>query len=437
MAVKLDQTLKFLRRFALDGGCKCLPRRLGIIIAAICRRSWLLPPRLVQRPGIDRVETRVVHDIHDDLLGPGIIARDGAGESPWRSFRASEFGERVGQDVVEGLDHRAAELLGNPDALRHLRINVRNLWVAHTWIVVAGIDDRDILRDRIKQVLRELGYRWERDRYDNDVGALDSSAGVNGGRAFIGESPDPFQASGIRDADIVSGRRSTCGKGAADVAGSDDSDLHCASPLLCVFRIMCIIQSIADMRYEPEHKTRTRERIVRNAARKLRTEGLSGPGVASVMKASGLTVGGFYKHFGSKDELLADAIAQGFSELSEKVHSSLQDVPPQDRWKEVVRWYLSPEHCNHPGTGCPIVTLAPEIARAKSTIKKRTASLMKELADTWAVFMPGGTAKERERNFFVIFSAMAGAVAIARLLPEPADRERVLASVRDYLLASL
>ena len=65
------------------------------------------------------------------------------------------------------------------------------------------------------------------------------------------------------------------------------------------------------MRYEPEHKTRTRDRIVRNAARKLRAEGLSGPGVASVMKASGLTVGGFYKHFRSKDELLADAIATG------------------------------------------------------------------------------------------------------------------------------
>ena len=52
------------------------------------------------------------------------------------------------------------------------------------------------------------------------------------------------------------------------------------------------------------------------------------------------------------------------------------------------------------------------------------------------MFMPGGTAKERERNFFVIFSAMAGTVAVARLFPEPADRERVLVSVRDYLLAS-
>ena len=74
------------------------------------------------------------------------------------------------------------------------------------------------------------------------------------------------------------------------------------------------------MRYEPEHKTQTRDRIVRNAARKLRAEGLSGPGIASVMKASGLTVGGFYKHFRSKDELLAEAIAQGFSEFSEKVY---------------------------------------------------------------------------------------------------------------------
>jgi TetR/AcrR family transcriptional regulator, transcriptional repressor for nem operon len=190
------------------------------------------------------------------------------------------------------------------------------------------------------------------------------------------------------------------------------------------------------MRYEPERKTRTRERIVRNAARKVRAEGLSGPGLASVMKASGLTVGGFYKHFRSKDELLADAIAQGFSEFSEKVHSSLQQVPPEDRWKEVVRWYLSPEHCNHPATGCPVVTLAPEIVRAKAGVRKRFAGLMKELTERWTAFMPGGTAKEQERHFFVIFSAMAGAVAVSRLFPEPADRERVLASVRDYLFAS-
>src|SRR3954449_8503114 len=104
------------------------------------------------------------------------------------------------------------------------------------------------------------------------------------------------------------------------------------------------------MRYEPEHKTRTHDRIVRNAARKLRAEGLSGPGVAGIMKASGLTVGGFYKHFRNKDELLAEAIAQAFSDSSEKMYSFLQNVPREDKWREIVRLYLSPAHCAQPET---------------------------------------------------------------------------------------
>ena len=189
------------------------------------------------------------------------------------------------------------------------------------------------------------------------------------------------------------------------------------------------------MRYEPEHKTQTRDRIVRNAARKFRAEGLSGPGVASVMRASGLTVGGFYKHFRSKDELLAEAIAQAFSD-SEKVYSSLQNVPREDRWRELVRLYLSPEHCDHPDTGCPVAALAPEIARAKLSVRKRIAGVMKGRTDRWVEFMPGLTATERERNFFVIFSSMAGAISVARLLSEPADRQKVLASMRDHLLYS-
>ena len=189
------------------------------------------------------------------------------------------------------------------------------------------------------------------------------------------------------------------------------------------------------MRYEPKHKTRTRDRIVRNASRKIRAEGLSGSGVASVMKASGLTVGGFYKHFRSKDELLTDAIAQAFSD-TEKVYSALQNMPREERWKEIVRLYLSPEHCDHPDTGCPVAALAPEIARAKLGVKKRISGLIKERTNRWVEFMPGRTAAERERNFFAIFSAMAGAVSIARIFTEVADRQRVLASVRDHLLRS-
>src|SRR5438445_10300202 len=194
---------------------------------------------------------------------------------------------------------------------------------------------------------------------------------------------------------------------------------------------MHIIQ--CDMRYEPEHKERTRERIVRNAARKLRGEGLSGPGVAGVMKASGLTVGGFYKHFRSKDELLAEAIAQAFSD-SEKLYSSLQNVPREDKWKELVRLYLSPEHCDHPDIGCPVAALAPEIARAKLSVRKRISGVIKDRAERWVEFMPGRTATERQQNFSVIFSAMAGAVSVARILTDPADRQKVLADMQDHLL---
>jgi TetR/AcrR family transcriptional repressor of nem operon len=195
---------------------------------------------------------------------------------------------------------------------------------------------------------------------------------------------------------------------------------------------MYIIQS-ANMRYEPEHKTRTRDRIVRNAARKLRAEGLSGPDVAGIMKASGLTVGGFYKHFRSKDELLAEAIAQAFSD-SEKLYSSVQTMPREDRWKELVRLYLSPDHCDHPDIGCPVAALAPEIARAKLSVRKRISGVIKQ--HKWVEFMPGASAAEREGNFFIILSAMAGALSIARVLTEPADKERVLASVRNHLLHS-
>src|SRR5215469_14551682 len=146
------------------------------------------------------------------------------------------------------------------------------------------------------------------------------------------------------------------------------------------------------MRYEHDHKAKTHGRIVTNAARRFRAEGLNGPGVATVMKASGLTVGGFYKHFRSKDELLAEAIEQSFAEFDEKSHAALQDVPPAERWKAIIRRYLSPEHCERPEIGCPIAALAPEIARTAPGLRKRIASLMKARREQVMQFMPGETA---------------------------------------------
>ena len=190
------------------------------------------------------------------------------------------------------------------------------------------------------------------------------------------------------------------------------------------------------MRYEPEHKTRTHQRIVKNAARRFRAEGLTGPGVATVMKSSGLTVGGFYKHFRSKDDLLAEAIEEGFLEHGEKFLAGLQGVPPAECWKAIVRHYLSPEHCDHPEAGCPMATLGPEIARARPSIRKRIASVMKARRERMLQFMPGDTDAQRERNFNIIFPAMAGAILVARILPSAKERGKILNALRDHLLQS-
>jgi len=190
------------------------------------------------------------------------------------------------------------------------------------------------------------------------------------------------------------------------------------------------------MRYDVDHKKRTHRKILRNAGREVRARGLQGPGVAEVMRASGLTVGGFYKHFRNREELLAEAIEAGFSDFSEHVLDKLKGIPAGERWKQIVRWYLSPEHCDHPDVGCPVAALAPEVARAKPAIRRRVAGLLKARRQLMTEFMPGKDLAEKQRNFMVIFAAMAGAVAIARIFPDPADKQALLDAMREHLLES-
>jgi TetR/AcrR family transcriptional regulator, transcriptional repressor for nem operon len=190
------------------------------------------------------------------------------------------------------------------------------------------------------------------------------------------------------------------------------------------------------MRYEPNHKARTHRRILKTAARRFLAEGLDGLGVATVMKSSGLTVGGFYKHFRSKEQLLAEAVEEGFCEFGEKLMAVAKQAPAGEAWKEIIKWYLSVEHCEHTDTGCPVSALAPDIARATPQIKKRIAAMMQARRERLMKFMPGHNAEEKERSFIVIFTAMAGAVSVARMMPDLAVRQRTRSSVRDHLLES-
>lgn len=190
------------------------------------------------------------------------------------------------------------------------------------------------------------------------------------------------------------------------------------------------------MRYDPDHKAATHRKIVRSASRQLRAKGLSGPAVATLMKASGLTHGGFYRHFGSRDDLVLEAIEESLQELRDRLITAAKQAGPGEGWKAMVRTYLSLELCDRPDEGCPIAALAPEMGRTRSPMKQRIAAAILKFRQELLPFMPGRTAEEKAANFLPVFGSMVGTIAIARTMPDPAVRQRILNSVRDHLLQS-
>ena len=190
------------------------------------------------------------------------------------------------------------------------------------------------------------------------------------------------------------------------------------------------------MRYRPEHKVETHRKIVQDASRRVRAEGLTGAAVSAVMKDAGLTHGGFYKHFGSKDDLLLESLRAGFREIEDALAHAAEQSPSGEAWKAIVKTYLSLDLCEHPDRGCPLAALAPELARADKNMKPQIAAELVDYKSRMLPFMPGRRSADRERAFFVIFSTMIGAIEIARILPERAMREKVLASTRDFLLGN-
>jgi TetR/AcrR family transcriptional regulator, transcriptional repressor for nem operon len=190
------------------------------------------------------------------------------------------------------------------------------------------------------------------------------------------------------------------------------------------------------MRYPPEHKAEVRQKIVKDASLRVRGEGLTGAAVAAVMRDTGLTHGGFYKHFSSKEDLLIESVREAFRDTIENLVHAAQRSHPGEAWKAIVKSYLSLDYCDHAEHGCPLTALAPELARGDKTMRSQLFAELVNYKDRMVPFMPGRRATDKERAFFVIFSTMIGAVQIARMLPDRAVQEKVLASAREFLLRS-
>jgi TetR/AcrR family transcriptional repressor of nem operon len=190
------------------------------------------------------------------------------------------------------------------------------------------------------------------------------------------------------------------------------------------------------MRYKPQHKAEVHQKIVKDASRRIRSEGLTGAAVSSVMRDTGLTHGGFYKHFENKDELVLESLSAAFQEIIDRLTHAAEAARPGMAWKAIVKTYLSPEHCEQAGSWCPLTALAPELTRTDGEMKGRIFQELRKYKDRMLPLMPGRRTVDKERAFFVIFSTMIGTIEIARLMPEAAVRDRVLAYARDFLLDS-
>src|SRR6266403_1546290 len=127
------------------------------------------------------------------------------------------------------------------------------------------------------------------------------------------------------------------------------------------------------MGYSKAQKAKTHKRIVKIASKRFREDGLAGVGIAELMKEAGLTVGGFYKHFDSRDDLVAEAVSSAFGGWKRRVEAAASGGP-QASYAKLIDEYLNEAHRDNPGTGCAFSALAPEIARSD----KRTRSLTSE-----------------------------------------------------------
>ena len=180
-------------------------------------------------------------------------------------------------------------------------------------------------------------------------------------------------------------------------------------------------------------KAQTREQILRRASQAFREYG-SGVGIGEVMKELGLTHGGFYRHFESKDELLIEAISLGLAEIADKLDRIAQQAEPGRELEAIITSYLSQEHLRHPETWCALATLAPDIARQSAALRKRLEGAMMGYMQKMAKYMPGSSDQERAATFLILFSGMAGAMAMARAMGDKDLREQMLSLSRDYYI---
>jgi TetR/AcrR family transcriptional repressor of nem operon len=180
-------------------------------------------------------------------------------------------------------------------------------------------------------------------------------------------------------------------------------------------------------------KAKTHEKILRHASRAFRARG-STVGIGDLMKDLGLTNGGFYKHFASKDHLFVDAVVESLRQSGDRFEAIAERSPKNKRTEAIITAYLSKEHLLHPESWCTLAAMAPDIARQPVAVRKKIDGALMLYMQRIARYMPGDTEQEQRKNFILLFSGMSGALAMARAFGDSGIRDKVLAMTQNYYL---
>ena len=166
-------------------------------------------------------------------------------------------------------------------------------------------------------------------------------------------------------------------------------------------------------------KEATHERIVKTAARAIRRSGYGGAGVAEIMKEAGLTHGGFYAHFASREGMLAEAADRAGADGMAVLARAAAAAPPQKALEAVLRTYLSREHVEGVETGCAIAALGSEMPRQAPKVRRAATRRIKEMIDLVARQSPDwGQPGAHERALVTVATAL-GALVLARAVDDP------------------
>jgi len=187
------------------------------------------------------------------------------------------------------------------------------------------------------------------------------------------------------------------------------------------------------MPWPDDHKARTREKIVQAAAAAFRAGGVAGVRLEDVMARAGLTHGGFYAHFRSKEELLREALEYASHQTVDMLSKPLAGTAAENRFQAVIDAYLSPAHAAHPEWGCPLATLGPEIARAGGPIHRALAEGVRGRLAWMRRLLPEGPRDAAADDQIIgTLACMIGGVILARTV-DGQDSAAVLDACREFL----